>query len=127
MRVIMNNKTEYNINLDTKFGFLKHIDIPSLVAECKEDWFNQTLCEVNDCVVRLGILKGEFHWHKHDNEDEFFLVLSGQLIIDLEDEILTLNQHEGFTIPKGVIHKTRAQEKVVVIMIEGANVKPTGD
>ena len=123
----MTNKTIYNINLDTKFGFLKHINIPALVEECKVDWFNQTLCEVNDCVVRLGILKGEFHWHKHDNEDEFFLVLDGQLIIELENEVVKLNKHEGYTIPKCIMHKTLAPEKVVVLMIEGANIKPTGD
>jgi mannose-6-phosphate isomerase-like protein (cupin superfamily) len=123
----MTGKTKYNINLETKFGFLKHINIPALVEDCSEDWTNQTLCEVNDCVVRLGILKGEFHWHKHDNEDEFFLVLDGTLFIDLENEVVTLTKHEGFNIPKGVLHKTRAPDKVVVVMIEGAGVKPTGD
>ncbi len=117
----------YDINLDTKFGFLNLIDIPKMVTECEEDWFNQTLCEVNDCVIRLGIVKGEFHWHKHDEEDEFFYVISGELFIDLEDRTVSLKPNQGFTIPKGVMHCTRAPEKTVMLMVEGKGVMPTGD
>ena len=85
------------------------------------------LCRVNDCVVRLGIVKGEFHWHKHDNEDEFFYVVSGKLFVDIEGRSFELNPKQGVTIPKGVLHNTRAPEKTVMLMIEGANVIPTGD
>ncbi len=123
----MNSKTTYNINLDTKFGVSQLIDIPGVVAACKEKWFNQTLCHVNDSVVRLGILEGEFHWHKHDKEDEFFLVLEGKLLIDLEGETVELGPHQGYTVPKGVLHCTRAPKKTVVLMIEKNSVKPTGD
>ena len=124
----MTNQFDYNINLDNKFGYLKLIDIPLIASQVKERWFNQTLTQVNDCVVRLGIFKqGEFHWHKHDNEDEFFFVLEGALIIDLEDKTVTLNLHQGFTIPKGVLHKTRVSQPTQVLMIEGSSVKPTGD
>ena len=123
----MNSKTTYNINLDTKFGTSELIDIPSMVAACKEKWFNQTLCQVNDSVVRLGILEGEFHWHKHDKEDEFFLVLEGKLLIDLEGETVELGPQQGYTVPKGVLHCTRAPEKTVVLMIEKSSVKPSGD
>lgn len=98
-----------------------------LVEECREDWFNQTLCRVNDCVVRLGILKGEFHWHKHDHEDEFFYVVSGELLVDLEERSITLKQKQGFAVPKGLVHRTRSPEGCVVLMIEGADVVPTGD
>jgi mannose-6-phosphate isomerase-like protein (cupin superfamily) len=117
----------YHIHLDTKFGPLKTIDVPSLVAACTEQWYNQTLCRVNDCVVRLGILEGEFHWHKHDQEDEFFFVLEGNLVIDLENETVTLETHQGYTVPKGVVHRTRAPRRVVVLMMEGSSVRPTGD
>jgi mannose-6-phosphate isomerase-like protein (cupin superfamily) len=117
----------YHIHLDTKFGPLKMIDVPSLVAACTEQWYNQTLCRVNDCVVRLGILEGEFHWHKHDQEDEFFFVLAGKLLVDLENEIVTLETHQGYTVPRGVVHRTRAPQRVVVLMIEGSSVQPTGD
>jgi mannose-6-phosphate isomerase-like protein (cupin superfamily) len=120
-------KYDYSINLDNKFGALQLVDVPALVAECKEAWFNQTLTQVNDCVVRLGIMQGEFHWHHHDNEDEFFFVLSGKFIIDLEDRTIELNPQEGFTVPHGVRHRTRAPERTVILMFEGAGVKPTGD
>ncbi len=123
----MNSKNNYNINLDTKFGYSQLIDIPDMVAACKEKWFNQTLCQVNESVVRLGILQGEFHWHKHDEEDEFFFVLQGKLLIDLERETICLGPQQGYTVPKGVRHCTRAPEKTVVLMIEKGTIKPTGD
>jgi mannose-6-phosphate isomerase-like protein (cupin superfamily) len=124
----MSSTTPYAINLDVKFGFLKFIDVPRLIAECQDQWFNQTLCQVNDCVVRLGVMQGEFHWHKHDREDEFFLVLEGQFLIDLEGQpTIALNPHQGFTIPHGVMHRTRAPQRTAILMFEGAGVKPTGD
>jgi mannose-6-phosphate isomerase-like protein (cupin superfamily) len=123
----MSEQTEYIINLDAKFDFLQLIDVPSLVAACKAQWYNQTLCRVNDSVVRLGILQGEFHWHKHDEEDEFFFALQGRLLIDLEDKTITLGPHQGYAIPKGIVHRTRAPERAVVLMIEKSSVKPTGN
>lgn len=124
----MDEKQKYVINLDSKFGFLELVDIPALINECRETWFNQTLCHVNDCVVRLGIFKeGEFHWHKHDKEDEFFMVLEGRLIIETENESVTLEKHQGFTVPKGIIHRPRVLEAAAVIMVEGDSVKPVGD
>ena len=118
---------DYNIHTDIKYGFSRLIDIPALNAE-HEPWFNQSLCEVNDCVVRLGILHGEFHWHKHDEEDEFFLVLEGRLFIDIEaGDTVELGQHQGYTVPKGTVHKTRCPERSVILMVERASVVPTGD
>ena len=107
---------------------LQVIDIQSLVDKCTDKWYNQTLCQVNDSVVRLGILQGEYHWHKHDKEDEFFFTLEGELIIDLEGaESVRLQVHQGYMVPKGVIHRTRAPQKTVVLMIETAGIIPTGD
>jgi mannose-6-phosphate isomerase-like protein (cupin superfamily) len=123
----MSMQTPYSINADVKFNPLELIDVDKLQAGVKEEWFNQTLCEVNDSVMRLGVVKGEFHWHKHDNEDEFFYVVSGKLIIDLEDRSLELFSQQGFTVPKGVVHRTRAPERTVILMIEGKTVIPTGD
>lgn len=123
----MSEQYNYAINLDTKLGFLKLIDVPGLVAACDDEWYNQTLCQVNDCVVRLGIMQGEFHWHKHDQEDEFFFVLQGKFLIDLEGETITLEVHQGYTIPRGVVHRTRAPERAVILMMEGSTVQPTGD
>src|SRR5271157_2436777 len=118
---------KYSINLDVKFGPLQLIDVPGLVAACTEEWFNQTLCQVNQSVVRLGILHGEFHWHKHDEEDEFFFVLQGRLLIDLEGRVVTLEQHQGFLVPQAVLHRTRAPERTVVLMVEKSSVRPTWD
>jgi mannose-6-phosphate isomerase-like protein (cupin superfamily) len=119
--------SKYSINLDTKFAFLELIDVPALVASVTDQWYNQTLCQVNDCVVRLGVMQGEFHWHKHDLEDEFFFVLQGQFLIDLQDKTVTLDPQQGFTIPRGVVHRTRAPQRAVILMVEKASVKPTGD
>lgn len=117
----------YNTRLDNKYGHLTTIDIPAEVA-AHEPWFNQTLTQVNDCVVRLGIIEGEYHWHKHDSEDECFVVLDGELTIDVQDKgTVTLTRHQGYTIPKGVVHRTRAAVKTVILMVEGASVTPTGD
>jgi len=123
----MKKPQPYDINLDVKYGFLKLIDIPGLVARCKKKWYNQTLSRVNDCVVRLGILHGKFHWHKHNREDELFFVLQGRLSIDLENKTINLKRHQGFTVPKGVTHRTRAPKKTVILMVEAVSVSPTGD
>ena len=119
--------TDYDIHLNDKFGSLTLIDLAAEIA-AHEPWFNQTLTTVNDAVVRLGILEGEFHWHRHDDQDEFFLVLDGELLIDLEDrETVTLRQHQGYTVPRGVVHRTRSPQRTAVLMVEAAGVVPTGD
>jgi len=123
----MAQPSEYTINLDVKFGFLQLIDVPSMVAACEEQWFNQTLCQVNDCVVRLGVLQGEFHWHKHEREDEFFFVLEGEFLIDLGNETIALRPHQGYAVPRGALHRTRAPARTAILMVEGSSVKPTGD
>ncbi len=123
----MDEQKRYSINTNIRFGPLELIDIQKMVEDCQEEWFNQTLCRVNDCVVRLGILRGEFHWHKHDNEDEFFYVVDGRLFIDLEQKTIEIVPQQGFTVPKGVMHKTRAPDGVVILMVEGSEVVPTGD
>jgi mannose-6-phosphate isomerase-like protein (cupin superfamily) len=117
----------YVTKLDVKFDHLEKIDIPNLVQQCKDKWFNQTLTRVNDAVVRLGIVEGEYHWHKHDEDDEFFFVLEGQLLIDLEDRTIELNSNEGVTISKGILHRPRATRKTVMLMIETFAIQPTGD
>ena len=119
--------SDYDIRLDDKYGSLALIDIPAEIA-LHEPWFNQTLTTVNESVVRLGIIEGDFHWHKHDGEDEFFLVLEGQLLIDIEgEETVTLDPHQGYTVPRGVVHRTRAPVRSAILMVESAGVVPTGD
>lgn len=123
----MADAAKYEINKDVKYGFLQLIDVEAIVEGVQEQWFNQTLCKVNDCVIRLGVVQGEFHWHHHDLEDEFFYVVKGKLYIDLEGETITLLPNQGFTVPRGVEHRTRAPERTAVLMIEGAGVEPAGD
>jgi mannose-6-phosphate isomerase-like protein (cupin superfamily) len=118
---------DYDINLDDKYGQRTVIDVAAEAAE-HEPWFNQTLTSVNDAVVRLGVIEGEFHWHKHDEEDEFFLVLEGELLIEFENgETVRLQPQQGYTVPKGVSHKTSAPARTVIVMVEKASVVPTGD
>ncbi|MGZ3900111.1 MAG: cupin domain-containing protein [Bacteroidia bacterium] len=123
----MEKEFNYVTKLDVKFKHLEKIDIPQMVEECTDKWFNQTLTKVNDSVVRIGIVEGEYHWHKHDNDDEFFFVLEGQLLIDLEDQTIELNRGQGVTITKGVMHRPRAPKKTVMLMVETSDIKPTGD
>ena len=123
----MERKTEYLISTDVKFGPLERVDVAELERACKHDWFNQTLCQVNECMVRLGVLKGEFHWHRHEREDEFFYVVKGRLLIDLEDRTMELLPGQATVVPKDLVHRTRAPERTVVLMVEAATVCPTGD
>ncbi len=123
----MTPQPSYSIHTDVKFLPLELIDVGALERACKEEWFNQTLTRVNDCVVRLGVLHGEFHWHKHDKEDEFFYVVNGRFLIDLEGRTVELGPEQGFTVPRGVVHRTRAPERTVVLMFEAGSVIPTGD
>jgi mannose-6-phosphate isomerase-like protein (cupin superfamily) len=123
----MENNYPYETRLDIKYDALELIDVPAIVKANTHKWFNQTLTKVNDSVVRVAIIEGEYHWHKHDHDDEFSFVLEGQLLIDLEDKTIALNPWEGFTIPKGIVHRTRAQVKTVMLMVETSEIIPTGD
>ena len=117
----------YATHLDIRYPPLERVDIPDLIATCKDRWYNQTLCRVNGSVVRLGVVQGEYHWHKHDNDDEFFFVIDGLFIIDLEGRTVELEPQQGFVVPKGVVHRTRAPERAVILMVENAGIVPTGD
>jgi mannose-6-phosphate isomerase-like protein (cupin superfamily) len=117
----------YETFLNVLFEPLQIVDVASLTAKRSSGWYNQTLCRVNESVVRLGVMQGEYHWHKHDNDDEFFFVLSGRFVIDLEGRSVELAPQEGFVVPKGIVHRTRAPERAVVLMVENATITPTGD
>ncbi|HSS69033.1 MAG TPA: cupin domain-containing protein [Casimicrobiaceae bacterium] len=117
----------YETFLNVLFEPLQLVDVASLASKRSVGWYNQTLCRVNDSVVRLGVMQGEYHWHKHDNDDEFFFVLSGSFVIDLEDRSVELGPQQGFVVPKGITHRTRAPERAVILMVETAAITPTGD
>lgn len=124
----------YATHIDVKFGALEQFALDSLVATVRDAWYNQTLVRVNDAVVRLGVVQGEYHWHEHRDDDEFFFVLSGKFLIDLEPQedseepgrVVTLGPREGFVVPKGVRHRTRAPERSVILMVESTRIVPTG-
>jgi hypothetical protein len=113
----------YETHMNVRFAPLEVVDVPA----CTHPWYNQTLCRVNDSVVRLGVVQGEYHWHQHKDEDEFFHVVSGRFLIDLEGRTVDLAPGQGFVVPKGVMHRPRAPERTVILMVEGAGIIPTGE
>lgn len=117
----------YLTRLDVLHGAGEVIDVPALVEANTHRWYNQTLCQVNESVVRLGVVEGEYHWHKHDTLDEFFYVVSGHFLIDLEDRVVDLQPGHAFVVRKGLLHRPRAPEKSVILMVEEAGIVPTGD
>jgi len=117
----------YITRLNVQYKPLEVVEEQQLSDACTHTWYNQTLCEVNSSVVRLGVVQGEYHWHKHDSDDEFFYVVEGQLLIDLEDRLITLDPRQGVVIPKGVLHRTRAPRRTVMLMMENSGIIPTGD
>jgi mannose-6-phosphate isomerase-like protein (cupin superfamily) len=123
----MDKQQDYSINMNVLFNHLERMDVQDIVNGCKEKWFNQVLTTVNDSVVRLGIVQGEFHWHKHEGDDEFFFVLEGHLMVDLEEKTIELDPGQGVTVSKGVLHRTRAEVKTVMLMIETMAIRPRGD
>ena len=117
----------YATHLNVLHPPLEVVDVQALVDACTDRWYNQTLCEVNGSVVRVGVIRGEYHWHKHDKDDEFFYVVEGRLLIDLEGSVVELAPRQGFVVPKGVMHRTRATERTVILMVENSGIVPTGD
>src|SRR5262245_38113748 len=100
----MSDPYPYETRLDVLHGPLETIDVQALVDRCTHPWYNQTLCQVNGSVVRLGVIQGEYHWHKHDDDDEFFYVVAGKLLIDLEGQTIELAPKQGYVVPRGVVH-----------------------
>ena len=117
----------YATHLNILFAHLEKVDVQALARDVKDQWYNQTLCQVNGSVVRLGVMQGEYHWHKHDNDDEFFFCLQGEFLVDLEGHTIALGPQQGVVVPKGVLHRTRAPQKCIILMVENAGIVPTGD
>jgi mannose-6-phosphate isomerase-like protein (cupin superfamily) len=121
------NEYPYVTHLNVYYEPLQVIDVRGLTDACTSKWYNQTLCEVNSSVVRLGVVEGEYHWHKHDNNDEFFYVVDGRFLIDLQDRTVELARGQGFVVPKGVMHRPRAPQRTVILMVEDKGIIPTGN
>lgn len=117
----------YVTHLNVLYPPMEIVDVPALVEACTDRWYNQTLCRVNESVVRVGVIEGDYHWHKHDDEDEFFYLVEGKFLIDLEGRTVELVPGQGFVVPKGTMHRPRAPERTVILMVESAGIVPTGD
>ena len=117
----------YDTRLNILYEPLELIDTKALADACTHKWYNQTLAQVNESVVRMAVIEGEYHWHKHDEDDEFFYVVEGMLLIDLEGRTMELAAGQGTVIPKGVVHRTRAPKRTVILMVENKGIIPTGD
>ena len=89
-------------------------------------WSPKIVGEVDDAYVKVAKLQGTFTWHAHDDEDEMFFVLKGQLIIEMEEESVTLNQGEFFIVPRGVRHNPIANEECLVLLFEKKTTLHTG-
>ncbi len=117
----------YDTRLNVLHKHLELIDEKAVSDAAPHKWYNQTLCQVNASVVRLGVVEGEYHWHKHDHDDEFFYVVEGKLLIDLEGRTVEVAPRQGFVVSKGVLHRTRAPQRTVILMFENNGIIPTGD
>ena len=117
----------YETRLNILYSPLQVIEEKELADSCRFRWYNQTLCQVNSSVVRLAVVEGEYHWHKHVDDDEFFYVLEGKLLIDLEGRTVELSPRQGMVVPKGMLHRTRAPQRTVMLMVENAGIIPTGN
>ena len=124
----------YATHVNVLYPALDKFALDPLVAAVKDAWYNQTLARVNDSVIRLGVMQGEYHWHEHAADDEFFFVIEGRFLIDLEPQadgvtpgrVVELGPREGFVVPKGVRHRTRAPNRAVILMVETSAIVPTG-
>lgn len=117
----------YAINYEPLFTTLETMDVQALIDRVQEPWYNQTLIQVGDVLVRLGVMQGEFHWHTHDEQDEFFFVLDGRFRIELEAETVELRPRQAFSVPAGMLHRPVVPVRSAVLMIEKAGVVATGD
>ncbi|MGB7134857.1 MAG: cupin domain-containing protein [Acidobacteriaceae bacterium] len=117
----------YETRLNVLHPPLEVIDEKAIADGCTYKWFNQTLCQVNGSVVRMAVIEGEYHWHQHTDDDEFFYVVEGKLLIDLEGKTVELGPRQGFVVPRATLHRTRAPERTVILMVENAGIMPTGN
>jgi mannose-6-phosphate isomerase-like protein (cupin superfamily) len=119
---------DYAITYAPMFEALQLMDVQAVIDQVQDPWYNQTLIGVGDVLVRLGVMQGEFHWHKHDEQDEFFFVLDGLFRIELEDRpTVELGPRQAFSVPAGMLHRPVVPVRTAVLMIERAGVIATGD
>jgi mannose-6-phosphate isomerase-like protein (cupin superfamily) len=103
------------------------IDLSAKLESFSEHWSPRTVAQFNNCDVMVVKVKGEFVWHKHDDTDDFFLVLKGKLDIQLRDRTVTLESGQMYIVPRGVEHRPVAQEEVHLLLIEPTGIPNTCD
>jgi mannose-6-phosphate isomerase-like protein (cupin superfamily) len=103
------------------------IDLTEKLSTFSEYWSPRTVTQFNDCDVMVVKVKGEFIWHRHDDTDDFFLVLRGMLDIQLRDRTVTLGPGQMYVVPKGVEHRPVARDEVHLLLIEPTGTPNTGD
>jgi mannose-6-phosphate isomerase-like protein (cupin superfamily) len=106
---------------------MKKTNLAEVLASFSETWSPRIVGELNNQHVKLAKLAGEFVWHRHDKEDELFLVLHGRLAIHLRDRVVELNADEFFIVPRGVEHKPVAEDEVHVLLFEPSTTINTGN
>jgi len=119
---------DYAIHYEPLFTTLQTMDVQALIDRVEEPWYNQTLIQIGEVLVRLGVMQGEFHWHSHAEQDEFFFVLDGLFRIELDDaDAVELGPRQAFSVPAGMRHRLVVPIRSAVLMIEKAGVVATGD
>ena len=103
------------------------IDLSEKLSTFSEHWLPRTVAQFSDCDVMVVKVKGEFVWHRHDDTDDFFLVLKGTLDIQLRDRTVTLGPGQMFVVPKGVEHRPVAKDEVHLLLMEPTGTPNTGD
>lgn len=122
------SQQDYAIHYQPLFTVMQTMDVQALIDKVEDPWYNQTLIQVGEVSVRLGVMQREFHWHTHDEQDEFFFVLDGLFRIELEGaETVELGPRQAFTVPAGMAHRPVVPVRSAVLMIEKAGVIATGD
>ena len=126
----MSNYKKYSIDLEVKYKPLEIIDVSKMAATCSKKWQNLSLCNVNDSVVRLAVIEGEFHWHKHEKEDEFFVQVQGSSTIVVDDghgleEIALSGLNNAIFLPTKVWHHFKnLSDNCVILALTSTNYDP---
>lgn len=116
-----------NVNGKPLHHAMDKVNIAEKFSKFQDQWNPKIVGELNGQEIRLARVKGDFIWHKHDDADEFFLVVEGQLTIDLRDREIVLDEGEFFIVPRGVEHKPFADHETLIMMFEPADTANTGD
>ena len=106
---------------------LKKLNLLDLIKNINDDWKNFVDSKINDHVVRLSILQRDFHWHYHSESDEMFYVIEGKLYVDLEEKTEEINPGEMITIPKNTKHRTRSNQRTIILCFESNKNDVKGD